>query len=206
MSSAPPFRQRPDLNLDPTLLTGSPRRHGSSTPTSRAETLIPNLTGTPLAMNPYSPFTPITPANLKFFKANSSPQAQYHETTTRYKPPSREPPFIRMWNRLQIRHLLNSKPIWLILMGLALVMWWFKGGGQKLDMAKLSASGLGKEFMQGRRMQDYQFYPASNPKIHVRFTRCFEEWNVDCVSILADGHRPPIDYAKMEHFQVSFFY
>ena len=32
---------------------------------------------------------------------------------------------------------------------------------------KLSAAGLGKEFLKERRMGDFQFFPATNPKIHV---------------------------------------
>ena len=36
-----------------------------------------------------------------------------------------------------------------------------------MNLVKLGASGLGKEFLHEKRMHDYQFYPAANPKIHV---------------------------------------
>lgn len=37
-----------------------------------------------------------------------------------------------------------------------------------MNAIKLGTSGFGKEFMHDMRMHDYQFYPATNPKIHVR--------------------------------------
>lgn len=36
-----------------------------------------------------------------------------------------------------------------------------------MNVVKLGASGLGRDFLHERRMHDYQFYPAANPKIHV---------------------------------------
>ncbi|MCJ1278851.1 hypothetical protein MMC21_006670 [Puttea exsequens] len=56
--------------------------------------------------------------------------------------------------------------MFLLLLLFALVLWWFNGGSQEVDVVKLNASGLGKELLQERRMHDYQFYPATNPKIH----------------------------------------
>ena len=53
-------------------------------------------------------------------------------------------------------------------MAVALTLWWFNGGSEELDVVKLSAAGLGKEFLKERRMGDFQFLPATNPKIHVR--------------------------------------
>lgn len=49
----------------------------------------------------------------------------------------------------------------------ALALWWFNGGSEEMNVVKLGASGLGKDFLHERRMHDYQFYPATNPKIHV---------------------------------------
>lgn len=71
-------------------------------------------------------------------------------------------------NWFRIKRIFSSKPLVLLLLVLALALWWFNGGSEDLDIVKLSASGLGKELMQERRMHDYQFYPATNPKIHVR--------------------------------------
>lgn len=48
----------------------------------------------------------------------------------------------------------------------ALALWWFNGGSEEMNVVKLGASGLGKDFLHERRMHDYQFYPATNPKIH----------------------------------------
>ena len=164
MSREPPFQRRPNLHLALTPLTGSPRQYSTSTPTSRAETPVPTPTSTPLATTSYSPFTS---AGLKPLGANSFPTAQPYGSATPFKSRPRELRLYSRYNWLQMRRIFRSKPIWLALMGFALMLWWFNGGSHDLDALKLSASELGKELMQGRRMQDYQFYPASNPKIHV---------------------------------------
>lgn len=120
--------------------------------------------GTPLATTSYSPFAS---AGLKPPKVNSFPCSDFYDTDMPIKHRPREPSIHDKFGLLRFRRLLGGKPIWLVLMGLALVFWWFNGGSHELDVVKLSASGLGKELMRVRRMQDYQFYPASNPKIHV---------------------------------------
>lgn len=67
----------------------------------------------------------------------------------------------------RVKRLLSSKPIWLVLLAAALTVWWFNGGSQELDVVKLGATGLRKDFLNERKMHDFQFYPASNPKIRV---------------------------------------
>lgn len=96
-----------------------------------------------------------------------------------------------------MRQVLGSKLIWLLLMGIALLLWWFNGGIHKLDVVKMSATGLGKEFLAGMKMQEYQFYPASNPKIHVGTSNLNIVFTVaDEISTLAGGPQPPTDYAE----------
>ena len=63
--------------------------------------------------------------------------------------------------------MLGSKSTWLFLMAVALMLWWFNGLSEGMDGVKISAAELGKGFLQERQMQDYQFFPATNPKIHV---------------------------------------
>ena len=121
-----------------------------------------------------------------------------------YKPRPRELPFSGVYRRLPLRQVFRSKPIWLFLMGMALLLWWFNGGSDKLDVVKLSATGLGKEFLEGMKMQEYQFYPASNPKIHASFSKYSTvDMIADETSILADGHQRRTDYAEMGLFLVS---
>ena len=47
------------------------------------------------------------------------------------------------------------------------MLWWLNGGKDELDLVKLGASELGKELFQDERTRNLQFFPASNPKIHV---------------------------------------
>lgn len=49
----------------------------------------------------------------------------------------------------------------------ALMLWWVNGGRDELDLVKLGATELGKELFQEERIRDLQFFPATNPKIHV---------------------------------------
>ena len=49
----------------------------------------------------------------------------------------------------------------------ALMLWWVNGGRDELDLVKLGATELGKELFQEERTRDLQFFPATNPKIHV---------------------------------------
>ena len=159
MSQIPPFRQRPNLHLALTQLSGSPRHPSQlisgSTPVSSP---VPTPGGTPFATTAYSP---LRSAGLKiptpYSSTPSFPARRF----------SISPHGDHLW--FHVRRLLSSKPIWLTLLVAALTLWWFNGLSDEVDVVKLNAAGLGKELLQERRMQDYQFYPATNPKIHVRF-------------------------------------
>lgn len=158
--SRSPFRQRPNF-----YLTLTPR--GGSAATSRSETPMPTPTGTPFATTSYSPFAS---ADLKPPKAIPFPRSDSYDAAMPFKHRSRGMMIHKKYDWLRSRRFLASKPIWLFLMSFALMLWWFNGVRQALDVVDMNARGFGKEFIQGRRMQDYQFYPASNPKIHVRGT------------------------------------
>ena len=56
-------------------------------------------------------------------------------------------------------------------MVLALTILWFNGGREEIDAVKMSARGFGNDILQEKRMQDFQFYPATNPKIHVSLSQ-----------------------------------
>ncbi|KAL9131959.1 MAG: hypothetical protein Q9217_000239 [Psora testacea] len=58
----------------------------------------------------------------------------------------------RSYNLFRVKRLFSSKPIWLFFMAVALTLWWSNGGSEELDVVKLSATGLGKEFLKERRM------------------------------------------------------
>ena len=156
--SQPPLRSRPNLHLTSANLTGSPRRSTqiTPTPTSRFITPYPTPDDTPVARIAYSPHYS---AGLKPSAIYGSPASFAHLRTNRS-------PY-RKYNVYRFKRILASKPVWLLLMIAALVLWWFNGGSEEINAVKLGASSLGKEFVQERRMHGHQFFPATNPKIHV---------------------------------------
>ena len=85
---------------------------------------------------------------------------------------------------------------------IALSLWWFNGGSEELDIVKLGTAGLGKEFLYERRMHNYQFYPATNPKIHVNLTEILHLIPLILASTLGVGLPPRIDCADMGLSQV----
>ena len=162
MSRTPPFRSRPELHLAFTSLTGSPRHLNQDTPASSAfsspfATPISAPFATPFATTAYSPFRS---AGLKPPTPYGGPM---HFTPRRGDRPS----WFDNYTVYRIRRSLSSKPLWFLLVLSALTFWWFHGGSNELDLVKLSTSGLGRELFQDARTQDLQFFPATNPKIHV---------------------------------------
>ena len=156
--SQPPLRNRPNLHLALTDLTGSPRQSAQSTPppTSRFITPYPTPGDTPFARTAYSPYYS---AGLKVPTVYETPESNTPRRTSRS--------CYRKFHWYHFKPFFASRPVWLLLMVVALTLWWFNGGSEELNVVKLGASGLSKEFLHEKRMRDYQFYPATNPKIHV---------------------------------------
>lgn len=71
------------------------------------------------------------------------------------------------YNWFRLGRLLSSKPIWFMLMLGVLVLWWFNGGRGEMDLVRIGATEFGRDFFQEQRTQGLQFFPATNPKIHV---------------------------------------
>lgn len=160
MTQPPPLRNRPNLHLALTQLNGSPRQQGPGTPLASSSFSTPRHSpaGTPYGKTAYSPchsasLKPPTPS----LYGSPSPFARWRNSHG----------FYSNYSWFRVKRTFASKPVWLLLMVAALFVWWFNGGSEELDLVKLGASGLGKEIMSERKMHDYQFYPASNPKIHV---------------------------------------
>ena len=195
MSQAPPLRSRPNLHLGLTKLTGSPRHPNQSTPPATPFfNPYPSPGDTPLAKTAYSPFPS---AGLK---------APYpYGSGDIITPRARGRPWYHNYAWFRVRRVLASKPILLVFMLIALSLWWFNGGSGELDTVKRGTAGLGKEFLYERRMHNYQFYPATNPKIHVRSAE--EILHVTALisaSILGAGLPRQTDYAGMGPFQVLY--
>lgn len=156
--SQPPLRNRPNLHLVSTDLTGSPRQSALSTPTptSRFITPYPTPGDTPFARTAYSPYYS---AGLKAPAIYEIPEPLTPRRTNRS--------FYRKYHAYRFKNMFASKPVWFLLMVFALALWWFNGGSEEINAVKLGATSLDKKFVHERRMHDFQFYPATNPKIHV---------------------------------------
>ena len=155
-----PLRNRPNLHLVSTNLTGSPRQSAQSTPTptSRFITPYPTPGDTPLGRTAYSPS----------YSAGLKASAIY-ESLEPFTPRRTNRPCYRRYDRYWLKRIITSRPFWLLLMVSAFALWWYHGGSDDISAVKLGASSLGKEFMRERRMHEYQFFPATNPKIHVGY-------------------------------------
>ncbi|KAL6721838.1 hypothetical protein ACLMJK_000943 [Lecanora helva] len=156
MSQSLPTRNRQNLRLALAQLNGSPRPSGQFTPLAGSLS-VPNQSPaeTPFGKTSYSPFRS---AHLKPLSPYGSPVA--------FAPRSSDRTYYGKFYWFRIKRALSSKPIWLFLMAVVLLTWWFNGGSDELDLVNFSASGLGKELLQEMKMHDYQFFPATNPKIH----------------------------------------
>ena len=192
MSQAPPLRSRPNLHLGLTKLTGSPRHPNQSTPPATSfYNPYPSPGDIPFAKTAYSPFSS---GGLKAPHPYGSGDIITPKDRRRYWYGN------CAWSR--IRRVLASKPIVLVCMLVALSFWWFNGGSEELDIVKHETAGLGKEFLRERRMHNYQFYPATNPKIHVGLSEVLHLIRLILASTLGVGLPPQTDCADMGPFQV----
>ena len=143
-----PFRNRPNLHLSLSQFSGSPRTSGHAAP-------LPLSTA--LASTTYSPFrsaglNPPTPYGRPMNFTPRHERRRYYETYSWYR----------------FKRVLNSKPLWFLLSLVVLTFWWFHGGRDELNMVKLDANRLGEGLFAEGTTKNLQFFPASNPKIHVR--------------------------------------
>ena len=156
-----PLRNRPNLHLASTDLNGSPRQAAQSTPTptSRFTTPYPTPGDTPFTRAAYSPYYS---GGLKVPANYETPGSFMPRRTSRSCYPN--------YNGYRFRRVFARKAVWFLFMVFAFALWWwFNGGSQEINVVSLGARSLGKELLYERRMHKYQFYPATNPKIHVGF-------------------------------------
>lgn len=149
MTQTPPFGGRSKLHLALTQLTGSPGHISQSSHGFNALT-------TPVSHATYSPFRSagLAPPTPYGGPTHFTPRAQKSNRRDTYT-----------WFRLG--WVLSSKPIWFMLMLGTLVLWWFNGGRDEMELVRVGAAEFGRDFFQEQRTQGLQFFPAANPKIHV---------------------------------------
>ena len=183
MSTTPPFR-RPKLHLSLKPFLGSPQK-------------IPYITPLATPGNTAGTYSPFRSAGLK-------PPTPYGGPM-RFAPRPSDPVRHRNYTSFRIRRALLSRALWLSLVFVGLIWWWINGG-KDLEKVRLRASGIGREIIGGpfgHNMRDMQFFPASNPKIHV----CFDPSLATAVnrsSILDGGPLNLTSCAKMGPFLVNY--
>lgn len=186
MTQTPPFGGRPKFHLALAQLTGSPGHINQSAHGF-------NAFSTPPPGATYSPFrsaglAPPTPYGVPM---QFTPRTQNFDRQGSY-------------NWFRRGRLLSSKPIWFILMLGALVLWWFNGGRDEMDLVRVGAAEFGRDFFQEQRTQGLQFFPATNPKIHVCFfVRLLIGKLLMMTSMLAVGRQLRIAYVETEPFLVG---
>ncbi|KAL8728716.1 MAG: hypothetical protein Q9166_005203 [cf. Caloplaca sp. 2 TL-2023] len=176
MTSHRPFRSRPNLHLSLTQQTGSPCNPHAAAPTSsRFASPFGTPTTSPLATTSNSPYES---AKLKA----PSPYGGAVPFTPRQKHKYRRHVRAAL---LTLKRMLSTRTTWFLVVLVTTIVWWFNGGSEGFGAVKLGSAGYGRDLFQDGITQDLQFFPPSNPKIHV------------------DGHRPPIAYERTAHFQVG---
>lgn len=158
MSQTSRFNHRPKLHLALPSLSSSPLNSVQNSPSGTPFSTPFAPPRTPFATTKYSPFRsaglkPPTPyrAPVQFNTRRS--KSSYGNYT---------------WFR--IKRLLASKALWIVVALLSLVWWWSNGGREDLEAMKAKSSGLSIELLTSDITKDLQFFPASNPKIHVGYT------------------------------------
>src|SRR5579862_9052348 len=170
--ATPPPRTRPDLYLTlPPLspsLESSSSYNGSPASTSFA----------PFGATNYSPFRSV---GLRPPSPFGSPALF---------PPRRRQTRGYIWCR--IRRCFNSKILWFTATFFGLLLWWGNGGKDGWHKIRDSPSGFGIAVFGSEIIKDLQFFPASNPKIHVSNSgsvldfgstnRSVVRWSLDFIS------------------------
>lgn len=159
MASHRPFRTRPNLHLALTQQTGSPRNPNATTSTSsRFSSPFSTPTTTPLATTSYTPS-----ASAKFAAPSPYVPPMHFTPRQRHK--------YRHYGRaawFKAKRILSNRTSWLLLTAILIVLWWVNGGREGFDTVKHGAAGLGRDIFRDGVVQNMQFFPPSNSKIHVR--------------------------------------
>ena len=155
MNETPTFRPntRPELRIALSHLNGSPRALGYSTPMSSGAS-TPYLT--PFPRSVYSPLQSIVA---------KSQDNQFEPGRRRSKRNKLLGYSSHVLSR--IRRLLRFKIIWLVIVCLTFSTWLLQGDHKNFEGLKEEAVDLRRDLLLAGQTRHMQFYPASNPLIHV---------------------------------------
>lgn len=189
MTQTPPLGGRSKLPVTLTQLTGSPGELSKSAKSFSAFSV-------PGAKTNYSPFR----------SAGLQPPTLYVRSmqfTPRRAAKSRD---YGTYTRLRLGYILTSRPLWFFLLFAALMMWWFHGGRDEMDLVRDGATQLSREFFSEERTRSLQFFPATNPKIHVSQVQRLTSRQKSLLkekSMLVAGRPLRIAYVEMERLRVG---
>ena len=196
MSQKSPFNHRPKLHLAVTSLSGSPLNSVQNSPS-----------GTPF-LSPYAqPKTPFATPNYSPFRSAGLRPPTPYGGPVQFNP-RRPKSSYGSYTWFRVKRVLGSKAVWIVVTLLSLLWWWSNGGRGDLEAMKeamkVKSSGMGMDLLNSDITKGLQFFPASNPKIHVGYApKLYRDSQLTSRSILADGRRHRTDYAKMEHSLVN---
>ena len=159
MSRTPPFRSRPNLHLTLTPLAGSP---------------VPSLQSTPNT-TPYS----TTKDSSFHFAGLKRPPTPSSPAQSARKPSSSA---YTSYMICRPSRVLSTRGLLLIAVCFGLILWWSNGGREDIEVVRLRSSGLKKNLFAPEITKGLQFFPASNPKIHVRHIVDTLPWTSDVLS------------------------
>ena len=155
MAQTPPFRNRPNLHL-------------SISPFSTSSN--PSTQGTPTQTPFYTPFT--TTNYSPFRSASLKLPTPYHSTTQfplhAIKQGSRSD--YRNHTFYRVRRMLTSRFFACLIIIIGLCYWWSRGWKEELNIVGVGVNrfGPGNHLFKVEATKSLQFFPAANPKIHVR--------------------------------------
>jgi len=195
MSRTPSPRHRPNFHLSLTPLLGTPNQIYQATPPGQTPFSTPHVS--PFGLTTYSPFR----------SAGLRPPTPYGGSVQFTPKPQRKANSVYgSYTLFRLKRICTSRALVLLIVVVVGFFWWWRAGlGSEIKVVKVGRTGfgLGSQLVEPEATKDLQFFPAANPKIHVR--RPFVVATTSKLtgrSIAEDGHRLQTGFEKMEPFLV----
>lgn len=160
MSQTPSPRHRPNFHLSLTPLLGTPNQIYHATPPAHTPFSTPHASS--FGLTNYSPFRsaglrPPTPygGSVQF-----TPRSQRKANSV-----------YGSYTLFRLKRIFTSRALVLLIVVVVGFFWWWRAGlGSETKIIKVGRSGfgLGSQLFEVEATKELQFFPAANPKIHVR--------------------------------------
>ena len=160
MSQTPSPRHRPNFHLSLTPLLGSSNQLYQATPAGHTPFSTPHVS--PFGLPSYSPFR----------SAGLRPPTPYGGSAQFTPRPQRKANSVYgSYTLFRLKRICTSRAfVLLIVVVLGFFCWWRAGLGTEIKIVKVGHGGfgLGSQLFEVEATKNLQFFPAANPKIHVR--------------------------------------